>query len=294
MSLASFDDYVQQIAGLVTEARGLALGQAPDYPRPAPAPDAPVVLIFSPHPDDEVIIGGWALRLLRQSRWRVINVAVTQGSNKARQAARWAELTACCRSIGFELEATGPTGLEGVNPRVRSSEPDRWRGMVATIGGILERHQPRAIFYPHESDWNSTHVGTHFLVADALLAQQPTFRCAAIETEFWAQMPKPNVLVESSPVEVGALVGALTHHVGEVQRNPYHLTLPAWMMDNVRRGGEWVGGQGQAAPDFLFGTLYRLRRWAGGKFEDVEVERTFLDAGRDAGGAIDAVLGAAS
>ena len=294
MPLASFDDYVQQIAGLVTEARSLALGRAADYPRPTPASGAPVALIFSPHPDDEVIIGGWALRLLRQSRWRVINVAVTQGSNRARQAARWAELTACCRSIGFELEATGATGLEGVNPRVRANEPDRWRGMVATVGGILERHQPRAIFYPHEGDWNSTHVGTYYLVADALVAQPRTFRCAAIETEFWAQMPTPNVLVESSTAEVGALVGALTHHVGEVQRNPYHLTLPAWMMDNVRRGGEWVGGQGQAAPDFLFGTLYRLRRWAGGMFEEVEVARSFLGAGRDAGGAIDEVLGAGS
>jgi LmbE family N-acetylglucosaminyl deacetylase len=291
MPLHSFDDYVQQLAALVTEARGVALGAAPDYPRPAPAPGAPVALIFSPHPDDEVIIGGWALRLLRQSRWRVVNIAVTQGSNKARQAARWAELAACCRSIGFELEATAPNGLEGVNPRVRSGEPDRWRTMVETMAALLRRHQPRAIFYPHEGDWNSTHVGTHYLVADALLTLPASFRCAAIETEFWAQMPTPNVLVESSTEELGALVGALSHHVGEVQRNPYHLTMPAWMMDNVRRGGEWVGGQGQAAPDFLFGTLYRLRRWADGTFGEVAVERSFLGAARQADEMIGRALG---
>jgi LmbE family N-acetylglucosaminyl deacetylase len=270
----------------VRAARRLPLGATPDYPRPAPRANAPVALIFSPHPDDEVIIGGWALRLLRDRHWRVINIAVTHGSNQARQDARWAELSACCRCIGFELETTAPHGLEGVNPRVRASEPDRWRDMVATIGRVLATHQPRAIFYPHEGDMNSTHIGTHHLITDALAAAPAAFRCAAIETEFWAQMPRPNVLVESSAADVGALVGALTHHVGEVQRNPYHLTLPAWMMDNVRRGGEWVGGQGQAAPDFLFGTLYRLRAWTNGRFEDVTPSHGILDAGRGADGVI--------
>jgi LmbE family N-acetylglucosaminyl deacetylase len=280
--MQTYDDYVRELTSLVAAARRLPLGTTPDYPRPAPRPDAPVALIFSPHPDDEVIIGGWALRLLRESRWRVVNVAVTHGSNTARQDARWAELSACCRCIGFELEATAPRGLEGVNPRVRGAEPDRWREMVAVVGRILAAHQPRAIFYPHDSDRNSTHMGTHHLVADALAAAPASFRCAAIETEFWSQMPHPNVLVASSPADVGALVASLTHHVGEVQRNPYHLTLPAWMMDNVRRGGEWVGGQGQAAPDFLFGTLYRVRRWANGGFHEVTLSNGFLDPGRGA------------
>jgi hypothetical protein len=57
--------------------------------------------------------------------------------------------------------------------------------------------------------------------------------------------------------------------VGEVQRNPYHLRQPAWMQDNVRRGGELVGGQGGAVPDFTFATLYRLRGWRAGNWENV-------------------------
>jgi hypothetical protein len=40
------------------------------------------------------------------------------------------------------------------------------------------------------------------------------------------------------------------------------------MMDNVRRGAELVGGQGGAAPRFAFATLYRLRHWANGQFEE--------------------------
>jgi hypothetical protein len=41
------------------------------------------------------------------------------------------------------------------------------------------------------------------------------------------------------------------------------------MQENVRRGSELVGGQGEAAPDWTFATLYRLRRWNNGTLEDV-------------------------
>lgn len=276
-----YEVYVQKLAQLTAEARAYPLGGLPDYRVSPRAKAAPIALIFSPHPDDEVIIGGWALRLLRQSGWRVINVAVTQGSNKARQQPRWNELANCCRCIGFDLRATSQTGLEGVNPTTRSSQPDRWSEMVAVIAAILADYAPRAIFYPHAADWNSTHIGTHYLVVDALASLPSTFQCSTIETEFWGQNPAPNVLVESPPEDVAALITALTWHVGEVQRNPYHLTLTAWMMDNVRRGGEWVGGQGKAAPEFLFGTLYCLRKWISGRFQDVSVTKGFMDAADD-------------
>lgn len=280
----SYDQYVQSIADLVREAKQYPLGDFPDYPRPIHATDAPTALIFSPHPDDEVIIGAWALRLLRQRAWRVVNIAVTQGSNLQRQRERWNELTNCCRCIGFELQATGPNGLEQVTAKTRTGDPARWQAMVEVIAAVLEKYQPRAIFFPHAHDWNSTHVGTHYLVADALATLPSTFACAAIETEYWAQMPHPNVLIESTPADVSSLITALTWHVGEVQRNPYHLTLPAWMIDNVRRGAEWIGGQGKAAPDFLFGTIYRIRRWEAGAFQDVTVANGFIGSPDDPSG----------
>jgi len=82
-------------------------------------------------------------------------------------------------------------------------------------------------------------------------------------------MTQPNLMVEISAIDLADLISATTFHVVEVNRNPFHLLMPAWMMDNVRRGTELVGGQGEAAPDFTFAALYRLRKWCQGKVNDV-------------------------
>ena len=249
---------------LKTQARGAALplGGFKPLRRPKLKKSAPNVFIFSPHPDDECIIGGLALRLLREQKMKVFNVAVTQGSRKDRQAARWEELSQACAFLGFDLLATGPHGLEGVNLKTRRDQPDTWAASVKVIADLLREHQPSILLVPHATDWNSSHIGTHHLVLDALRSL-PGYTPQVVETEFWGAMPAPNLMVEISPRDLADLIGALSFHVGEVQRNPYHLRLPAWMQDNVRRGGEVVGGQGGTPPTFDFATLYRWCRWDG-------------------------------
>jgi LmbE family N-acetylglucosaminyl deacetylase len=259
--------YVSELARLLGEGRRFPLG---GFPIPARAPladDAPRALIFSPHPDDECIIGGLALRLMREAGMRIVNVAVTQGSNKARQAARLAELKAACEYLGFDLVQTAPAGLEGINVKTRTGDPAQWRASVEAIAAIVADQRPQVVFFPHDTDWNSTHVGTHYLLMDALARQAAGFTCHVVETEFWGAMASPNLMVESSVTDLAEMMTALSFHVGEVQRNPYHLLVPAWMQDNVRRGGELVGGQGGAAPEFTFCTLYRLRRWMDGRLQ---------------------------
>ncbi len=269
-----YQTFVRDYARLLSEGAKLPLG-GQSVPKHAPLPhEAPKALIFAPHPDDEVIIGGLPLRLRRELNWNVINVAVTQGSNKARQQERLKELTACCDYIGFGLVQTADRGLEQVNLKCRASDPPHWARSVERVAQILREYRPRAIFFPHDDDWNSSHIGTHHLVVDALRQLRPDFVCSAIETEFWGAMDTPNLMVESSEQDIVDLITALSFHVGEVRRNPYHVRMPAWMIDNVRRGGELVGGQGGAAPDFAFATLYRLRSWRNGQFQ------TLLDMGR--------------
>lgn len=209
------------------------------------------------------------MRLQREAGMRVINVAVTQGSNKERQDPRLQELKSACDWLGFGLEQTAPNGLEKINPKSRTEDPAHWAAAVEAIARSLAKNEPRAIFFPHELDWNATHVGTHLLVMDALKTVPRIFQTVLVETEFWGQMQSPNLIVESSTQDVGDLLAALSFHIEEVRRNPYHLRLPAWMIDNVRRGAELVGGQGSAAPDFMFATLYHARQWRNGRIEDL-------------------------
>jgi LmbE family N-acetylglucosaminyl deacetylase len=280
----SYHQMVLEYARFSREGRDYPLGKYPKLPRPQVAHDAPKVLLFSPHPDDEVIVGALALRLLRKSKWNVLNVAVTLGSSRPRQAERLQELQACCDCIGFGLVQTGPQGLEHVNEETRRRQPAEWAEKVRILAGILEQHRPHVIFFPHVGDWNSTHVGTHWLAMDAL-ARLPADRTIhLVETEFWGAMAVPNLMVEVGPQDLADLMTALSFHVGEVRRNPYHLTLPAWMVDNVRRGAERLGGQGMAAPDFTFATLYRVSLWSGGKLEERTGNARFLNAREDPAG----------
>ena len=272
--MRDFRDFVSEFTALLRRAKTLPLGDYPNSARPEVPADALKALFFAPHPDDECITGGIALRLLREAGMDVANVAVTQGSRKDRQQERLRELERACDYLGYRVIVTVPGGLEKVNAKTRVQESAHWNASVEVIKDILELNQPRVIVFPHEHDWNSTHIGTHFLVADALKRMPASFECYTVESEFWGQMSDPNLMIEIGPRDLGDLVTATTFHVGEVLRNPYHLLLPAWMMDNVRRGGELVGGQGGAVPDYTYATLYRLRKWSGGKFQKC------LDGGR--------------
>ena len=249
--------------GLIHRSRSVALRKSPD------------VLIFSPHPDDECIAGALALRLLREAKWKVTNVAVTLGSKSERRPARVLELKNACDCLGFDLIVSG---FEKINLETRKKNRTQWKSAVQTIAKILASQKPRVIFLPHENDGHSAHVGTHFLVLDALKTLPRNFNCFVVETEFWGQMKNPNLLLEVGADDLADLIAALACHVGEVRRNPFHARLPAWMMDNVRRGAELVGDAGASSPDFTFGTIYRLQKWHGRKLQKIFNGERFLSA----------------
>ena len=178
----SYRHLANEYVRLAADGKKLPLGGFADAPRPALPENAPKVLIFSPHPDDECIVGGLALRLFRESRMIVLNVAVTQGSNAARQIPRLHELEKACRYLGFGLIQTAPNGLEKITPLARLADASKWSVSVKVIAGILAEHRPRVIFFPHERDWNGTHVGTHHLVVDALKSLPRDFECFAVRS----------------------------------------------------------------------------------------------------------------
>ena len=159
---------VSNYARLWREGRQIPMGNLPATVAPAIDPAAGSVLIFSPHPDDECIIGGIALRLLRESGCRVANVAVTQGTLPSRQQGRLDELKAACAYLHFDLIQTSSTGLSPITLKVRETDSCHWGESVEVIARILEREKPRVILFPHALDWNSAHIGVHHLLMDAL------------------------------------------------------------------------------------------------------------------------------
>jgi N-acetylglucosamine malate deacetylase 1 len=227
------------------------------------------VVVCSPHPDDEALIGALPLRLRQECDAQVTNFAITLGSKPDQRVRRLRELKASCAVLGFRLSvADPPHGLENVVPENRAGHPQDWSAKVHTLSSMLEQERPDVVFAPHAGDINVTHVATHYLVLDALgeyLERTGRGPLPLIETEFWHQHSCPNLMIGVSPADEAALLMAAAEHGVEVRRNPYHLRHPARMIDNVRRGAEIVVQAGGPAPDMPFAEIYRLVFMAGRK-----------------------------
>lgn len=235
------------------------------------------VMILSPHPDDECIVGSLPLRLMKENNAHVINVAVTLGSKKERQAARLNELEAACELLEMELVVL----------------PENWKQKEKELKSLIQKYQPQLILAPHTKDHHPTHIQT----GELLKKISPSLKnhsTLIAWTEFWGAMQKPNLLIEVPEEILELQMQALQKHVGEIERNPYHLRLPAWMMDNVRRGSEVIGGKGSGASQMAYGVIYQLQKCVKGKLSTVKLENSFLSGKDDLAQIFKLILDAAS
>jgi N-acetylglucosamine malate deacetylase 1 len=240
-------------------------------------PSELTVFILSPHPDDECITGSLALRLMHENGARVVNVAVTLGSNELRKKERMQELREACDLLELELEILS----------------EDWKKKAKELKSLLQKYNPDLIIAPHLKDHHPTHIRTGELLRDVLLTMKKESFLVAW-SEFWAPMTKPNLLVEV-PIEiVNFQMQGLIKHKGEIERNPYHLRLPAWMMDNVRRGSEIISGKGEMSSPMCFGVLYQLQRSQKGKLSTIKLSQPYLDNKKDLGQIFKLILDAAS
>ena len=233
-------------------------------------------LILAPHPDDESIIGLLPLRLQEECGFQVWVVPATLGSRADRKAKRREELDLACARLGFHVRML--------------KRLDFLDGQTKALSGLLEAIRPAVVFMPHTKDGHPTHRATHRLGVAAMDAAKPrTFH--VVETEYWHPLEHPNLMVAADLKQLAKLGGALACHKGEIARNDYAARLPAWMIDNVRRGAERVGGAGAAAPSFAYATLYRARKRAAGKWEPEFRGGRIVESSEDLG-ALAAVWGA--
>lgn len=238
-------------------------------------PQNSLVICCSPHPDDEVLTGILPLRLLQEQGARVINLAVTLGSNAARQAERWSELLDAGAQLGFDCQQLKQP--LAIDPQLGETG-DGWLSVVTGLVDFFVQQQPALVMFPHPHDAHPTHIATNRLVCAALArwtsSCQVTVR--AVETEYWSSMSDPNLLIGVSSEDVARLLAALSCHRGEISRNPYHLTYPARLMDAVRRGSELVPSTLQRQPGFIFGELYRLSIWRHGHDQTITLRNALL------------------
>src|ERR1700685_3439788 len=137
--------FVSQFERLAKKGKSLSPAKFSKGARPQISTDAPTVLLFSPHPDDECIIGALPLRLLHEAKWNVVNFAVTLGSKRARQRARLRELKNACAFLGFDL-IVGDLGQ--INLETRKKNHAKWNTAVKTVSQILAGQKPRVVFLP--------------------------------------------------------------------------------------------------------------------------------------------------
>ncbi|MBU0485615.1 MAG: PIG-L family deacetylase [Proteobacteria bacterium] len=225
------------------------------------------IVICSPHPDDEALICALPLRLMREDRVAVVNVALTLGSDPARKEERRQEMARACGVLGFEYRLVEePLAFDRITPTASGHAPAGRGKKIEVLADLFAKLAPDLVFCPHEDDLHPTHIWANHLVIKALkkYSEDGGQDVILLETEYWHPMKDPDLLVAASPKEVALMIEALCCHRGEIDRNPYHLRLAARLMDNVRRGGELVGGFGRRVPDFIFGELYRISLFSSG------------------------------
>jgi len=270
----TFKDYVRKQIALMEEAESLEPEELYDE---VTTSGKDKILIFSPHPDDEAITGGLALRLKQENKFDVVNVPVTYGANIARRTQRKNELLLACRHLGFVNHPIADEGFSDVNLATKNENISKWSNYVEKTAEIISLYKPKALIFPHREDHHPTHVGVHQLIMDALANRPVEGATTLFQTEYWHAMSDSNLMIESSEQQVAILIEAIACHKGEVQRNPYHLNQLAWMCDNVRRGSELFNGYGEYSSRIRFATLYKRQQWENNRIVPFKDELSICD-----------------
>jgi LmbE family N-acetylglucosaminyl deacetylase len=229
------------------------------------------VVICSSHPDDEALSGALPLRLKREET-RILNLAMTLGSNPARQKKRKAELAASCRVLGFDCQLVHePLGFSNLAHASATNDVPARQQRIDILTSHFNREMPDLILFPHARDGHPVHEEVYrmALAAARQHSEIKNRRVLLAETEYWHPLAEPNLLLGLAPETIARLITALLCHQGEIGRNPYHLSLPARLMDNVRRGAE-IMRHGDRGVQFPFAEIYRLSRLDRGRLRAIK------------------------
>ncbi|MBS0299753.1 MAG: PIG-L family deacetylase [Proteobacteria bacterium] len=167
---------------------------------PLPVPLIPIeagrILIFAPHPDDEVLGCGGTLTLLRQKKCAVKVIFVTNGAG--------AGILSADALMIRRKEAAKSLAVLGVDDMLFFDEPDgsfrTSAGFEKKIRQLLQQFKPDWLFMPSVLDYHRDHVAT----GQAILScwQQCGAPGRAFFYEIWSPLPATHVVDIASVIEL--------------------------------------------------------------------------------------------
>jgi LmbE family N-acetylglucosaminyl deacetylase len=186
------------------------------------------VLVFAPHPDDDVIGCGGSLAKHVNAGSNVSICYLTSGDSGVRDANR--ERAAGVR----EVEATKAAAELGVQDLHFLREPDGFLGesasLVVRLVNLIRQVRPEIAYLPHAADDHTDHIAGHRVVMKALRrASGPWLPEADGEEwatstilgyEVWTPIQRPTYFEDTTDVFEQQL-SALTRHESQVIDVPY-------------------------------------------------------------------------
>jgi LmbE family N-acetylglucosaminyl deacetylase len=197
------------------------------------------ILHLAPHPDDEVIGAGATLLALRAADHRVVNLAVTLGSDETERPRRRAEVEEACERAGFELVFHDPE-----------------RDLAAAVQALAAELGAGLVVAPSPHDAHPRHELVGRAARDAVHA----LRGAAPPPRLWlwglwADLPGPTLYHGFGEDLMRRAIHVLEAHAGELERNDYAALVRARATANRVLGAERVFGWGAAAREQPYAEL---------------------------------------
>ncbi len=186
------------------------------------------VLVFAPHPDDEVIGCGGRIRQHIQRGDRVIVAFVTSG--EAGDIAIQGDELASIR----KTEASAAAKILGYSDLVWLELPDGGvaysTDQVQRFATLIRNHKPDSIYCPHSDDAHPDHRATYQIVAEAVIrAAGNVFAAAGAEPwqiknwltyEVWTPLSQPQYAV-AIDAEIGIKLAALQKYSSQLANVAY-------------------------------------------------------------------------
>jgi LmbE family N-acetylglucosaminyl deacetylase len=170
----------------------------------------PAALLLSPHPDDELLGCPAHLFALRDAGWRIVDVALTLGTDEAQRDRRRAELEEACSRAGFELVVPGADLLSGDG--------------TGAVRALASAYGVRVLVAPSPHDDHPAHARAGRLaIAAAREGAAPLLWLWAL----WADLGLPTSLCVFDARRLTEIEHALAAHIGELGRNDYRRLLRA-------------------------------------------------------------------